>query len=95
MIRKVAASAFVAVTLLVATQPAAWAQSPQMPLAQETLNAPCIGVGKVGIQSIVALINIGVQDIPILTSQQQQQCTDNSDPLSHIVDQLPILSGNG
>ncbi|KJY43612.1 RdlA protein, partial [Streptomyces sp. NRRL B-1568] len=45
--------------------------------------------------------NIGLQDVPILTSQQQQQCTDNStindgdDPLSHLVDEIPILSGNG
>ncbi|KOG86376.1 rodlin [Streptomyces varsoviensis] len=76
-------------------------QSPQMSLIQGTLNKPCLGIGKIGIQSIVALVNVGVQDIPILTSQQQQQCTDNSsikdgdDPISHILDELPILSGNG
>ncbi|GAA0479892.1 hypothetical protein GCM10009544_47320 [Streptomyces stramineus] len=76
-------------------------QSPQMSLIQGTLNKPCIAIGKVGLQSLVALINIGIQDIPILTSQQQQQCTDNStiddgdDPLSHILDEIPLLSGNG
>ncbi|AZQ72426.1 RdlA protein [Streptomyces luteoverticillatus] len=76
-------------------------ESPQMSLIQGTLNKPCIAIGKLGIQSVLALINIGVQDIPILTSQQQQQCTDNStindgdDPLSHILDEIPILSGNG
>jgi len=76
-------------------------QSPQMSLIQGTLNKPCIGIGKVGIQSIVALINIGIQDIPILTSQQQQQCVESStiqdgdDPLSHILSELAVLSGNG
>ncbi|CAM5277467.1 rodlin [Streptomyces abikoensis] len=76
-------------------------ESPQMSLIQGTLNKPCIGIGKVGIQSVLALLNIGIQDIPILTSQQQQFCTDNStisdgdDPLSHILSEIPIISGNG
>ncbi|MCA6093511.1 RdlA protein [Streptomyces sp. SCA3-4] len=76
-------------------------ESPQMSLIQGTLNKPCIGIGKIGVQSLIALLNIGIQDIPILTSQQQQQCTDNStindgdDPLSHILDEIPIISGNG
>ncbi|MEU2871153.1 rodlin [Streptomyces olivoreticuli] len=76
-------------------------QSPQMSLVQGTLNKPCLGIGKIGLQSLIALINIGVQDVPILSSQQQQQCTDNStiqdgdDPLSHILDEIPVVSGNG
>ncbi|WP_424888643.1 rodlin [Streptomyces sp. XH2] len=76
-------------------------ESPQMSLIQGTLNKPCLGIGKIGVQSLLALLNIGVQDVPILTSQQQQQCTDNStisdgdDPLSHILDEIPIISGNG
>ncbi|MFI9201248.1 rodlin [Streptomyces sp. NPDC053048] len=76
-------------------------ESPQMSLIQGTLNKPCIGIGKLGLQSLLLLINIGVQDVPILTSQQQQQCTDNStindgdDPLSHLLDEIPIISGNG
>ncbi|WP_367130184.1 MULTISPECIES: rodlin [Streptomyces] len=77
-------------------------ESPQMSLIQGTLNKPCLGIGKIGIQSVLALVaNIGVQDVPILTSQQQQQCTDNStisdgdDPLSHILSEIPIISGNG
>ncbi|MFH8787250.1 rodlin [Streptomyces roseoverticillatus] len=77
-------------------------ESPQMSLIQGTLNKPCLGIGKIGVQSVLALlINIGIQDIPILTSQQQQQCTDNStisdgdDPLSHILSEIPIISGNG
>ncbi|MEV6668696.1 rodlin [Streptomyces sp. NPDC051162] len=76
-------------------------ESPQMSLIQGTLNKPCLGIGKLGVQSVLALINVGVQDVPILSSQQQQQCTDNStindgdDPLSHILSEIPVLSGNG
>ncbi|MGK5641254.1 rodlin [Streptomyces sp. URMC 126] len=76
-------------------------ESPQMSLIQGTLNKPCIALGRVNIQNIVALVNIGLQDIPILSSQQEQQCTDNSsindgdDPLSHLLDDIPIISGNG
>ncbi|MFI0737938.1 rodlin [Streptomyces sp. NPDC021100] len=76
-------------------------ESPQMSLIQGTLNKPCIGLGRANIQNIVALINIGLQDIPILSSEQEQQCTDNSsindgdDPLSHLLDDIPIISGNG
>ncbi|MBC2877824.1 MULTISPECIES: rodlin [Streptomyces] len=76
-------------------------ESPQMSLIQGTLNKPCIGLGRANIQNIVALINIGLQDIPVLSSEQEQQCTDNSsindgdDPLSHLLDDIPIISGNG
>ncbi|MFF4530217.1 rodlin [Streptomyces sp. NPDC001407] len=76
-------------------------QSPQMSLIQGTLNKPCFGIGKIGLQSLIALLNVGIQDVPVLSSQQQQQCTDNStisdgdDPLSHILSEIPIVSGNG
>lgn len=30
--------------------------------------APCTGTGKVGLQSLIGLMNVGVQDIPILSS---------------------------
>ncbi|MFI1800351.1 rodlin [Streptomyces sp. NPDC020379] len=76
-------------------------QSPQMSLIQGTLNKPCLGIGKIGLQSLIALLNVGVQDVPVLSSQQQQQCTDNStisdgdDPLSHILSEIPVVSGNG
>ncbi|MBZ4321825.1 rodlin [Streptomyces huiliensis] len=76
-------------------------ESPQMSLIQGSLNKLCLGFGRVNVQNIVALINIGLQDIPILSSEQEQVCADNStisdgdDPLSHILDELPILSGNG
>ncbi len=50
-------------------------------------------------QNLVALVNIGLQDI--LSSDQTQTCVENSSqvqgdgPLSHLIDKLPILSVNG
>ncbi|MEU6393369.1 rodlin [Streptomyces sp. NPDC046939] len=74
--------------------------SPQMALIQGSLNKPCIGLpAKADIQNVVGLVNIGVQDI--LTSPQNQQCVENStqtkgdEALSHILDDIPILSSNG
>ncbi|TGG79339.1 RdlA protein, partial [Streptomyces albus] len=76
--------------------------SPQMALIQVSFNKPCIGLpAKIDAQSLVALVNVGVQDIPILSSPQTQQCTENStqakgdEPLSHILDDISALSGNG
>ncbi|MFF8651814.1 rodlin [Streptomyces griseoluteus] len=76
--------------------------SPQMALIQGSLNKPCIGLpAKLNAQSLVALLNVGVQDIPILSSPQNQQCVENStqakgdEPLSHILDDISALSGNG
>ncbi|MEV6549937.1 rodlin [Streptomyces sp. NPDC051597] len=76
--------------------------SPQLSLVQGTLNKPCIGLlQKLDVQNIVALVNVGIQDIYVLTQQQNQQCTENSSQeegdaqLSHIVDNIPVLSGNG
>ncbi|MEU8435265.1 rodlin [Streptomyces sp. NPDC029216] len=75
--------------------------SPQMALIQGSFNKPCIALpAKVNAQSILALVNVGVQDIPVLSSPQNQQCTENStqakgdEALSHILDNIPILSGN-
>ncbi|WP_327285683.1 MULTISPECIES: rodlin [unclassified Streptomyces] len=76
--------------------------SPQLGLVQGTLNKPCIGLPvKVNAQSILAALNIGVQDINVLSNPMNQQCTENStqakgdEPLSHILDNIPVLSGNG
>ncbi|GAA3233678.1 RdlA protein [Streptomyces sp. XM83C] len=76
--------------------------SPQMALIQGSFNKPCIGLpAKVNAQSLLALVNVGVQDIPILSSPQNQQCVENStqakgdEPLSHILDDISALSGNG
>ncbi|MFK0238637.1 rodlin [Streptomyces vinaceus] len=78
------------------------ALSPQLGLVQGTLNKPCIGLpAKVNAQSLVAALNIGVQDINVLSNPMNQQCTENStqakgdEPLSHILDNIPVLSGNG
>ncbi|MFF7726661.1 rodlin [Streptomyces sp. NPDC008001] len=75
--------------------------SPQLSAVQGTLNDLCIGVGKLGVQSLLLLINIGVQDVPVLTSQEQQQCTSGSvtgngnNPLSHLADRISLLDHNG
>ncbi|MFZ3470927.1 rodlin [Streptomyces sp. 4.24] len=76
--------------------------SPQLGVVQGTLNKPCIGLPvKVNAQSLIALVNVGVQDINVLSNPQNQQCTENStqakgdEPLSHILDNIPVLSGNG
>ncbi len=75
--------------------------SPNMALIQGSLNKPCVALpAKANVQSLVALLNVGVQDIPILSAPQTQQCTENStqvkgdEPLSHILDNIPVLSGN-
>ncbi|WP_223265372.1 rodlin [Nostoc sp. 'Peltigera membranacea cyanobiont' 210A] len=63
---------------------------------------PCVGLpAKANVQSVLALVNVGVQDIPVLSSPQNQQCLENStqakgdEPLSYILDNIPVLSGNG
>ncbi|WP_030712232.1 rodlin [Streptomyces sp. NRRL F-2580] len=75
--------------------------SPQLSVVQGTLNKPCIGLpAKLNVQSVLALVNVGVQDINVLSNPQNQQCTENStqakgdEPLSHILDNIPVLSGN-
>ncbi|MEV5611056.1 rodlin [Streptomyces sp. NPDC052225] len=76
--------------------------SPQLGLVQGSLNKPCIGLpvkGNAG--SLVGLVPVSVQDVPILSAPQNQQCTENStqakgdEPLSHVLDDIPVLSGNG
>ncbi|MCM2389215.1 rodlin [Streptomyces albipurpureus] len=76
--------------------------SPQLGLVQGSLNKPCIGLPlKANVGSLIGAIPIAVQDIPILSAPQNQQCTENStqakgdEPLSHILSNIPILSGNG
>ncbi|MFI6083824.1 rodlin [Streptomyces sp. NPDC051217] len=76
--------------------------SPQLSLVQGTLNKPCIGLPvKANVGSLIGLVPIAVQDINVLSSPQNQQCTENStqakgdEPLSHILEDIPILSANG
>ncbi|MET7795783.1 rodlin [Streptomyces decoyicus] len=72
--------------------------SPQIGLIQGSLNKPCLALGKLNLQGGGGFL---LQDINVLSSPQNQQCTENStqakgdEPLSHILDNIPILSGNG
>ncbi|MEU0057470.1 rodlin [Streptomyces sp. NPDC006334] len=74
--------------------------SPQMALVQGSFNKPCIGLpAKLNTQGVTTVI--GAQDVPILSAPQNQQCVENStqakgdEPLSHILDDLALFSGNG
>ncbi|CAM5351612.1 rodlin [Streptomyces atroolivaceus] len=76
--------------------------SPQIGLIQGSFNKPCIALpAKANIGSLLGLIPISVQDINVLSSPQNQQCTENStqakgdEALSHILNDIPLLSGNG
>ncbi|MET8162927.1 rodlin [Streptomyces sp. NPDC005329] len=76
--------------------------SPQATLVQSSLNKLCVGLPlKVGVQSILGAVPIDVQDVNVLSSPQDQQCAENStqakgdEPLSHILDDISALSGNG
>ncbi|MFI8346578.1 rodlin [Streptomyces sp. NPDC085596] len=76
--------------------------SPQATLVQSSLNKLCVGLPvKANVQSVLALVNVGVQDIPVLSSPQNQQCAENStqakndEPLSHVLDDISVLAGNG
>jgi hypothetical protein len=77
-------------------------ESPQIGLVQGSANKPCVGLPvKANVGSLIGLIPITAQDINVLTSPQNQQCAENStqaqgdEPLSHILDNIPVLSGNG
>ncbi|MFE3249237.1 rodlin [Streptomyces sp. NPDC059209] len=77
--------------------------SPQLSLVQGTLNKLCVGLPvKANAGSLVGiLVPVAVQDINVLSSPQNQQCTENStqakgdEPLSHILEDIPVLSANG
>ena len=76
--------------------------SPQMALIQGSFNKPCIGLpAKANLGSLVGVVPVSVQDIPVLSAPQNQQCVENStqakgdEPLSHILDDISALSGNG
>jgi hypothetical protein len=55
---------------------------------------------KANVQSTLALINVIFQDITVLSAPQNQKCIENStqakedEPLTHILDNIPVLSGN-
>ncbi|MDX3831952.1 rodlin [Streptomyces europaeiscabiei] len=73
--------------------------SPQMALIQGSFNKPCIALpAKLNTIGAAAAV---LQDVPILSAPQNQQCTENStqakgdEPLSHLLSDIPILSDNG
>ncbi|MFE5869477.1 rodlin [Streptomyces roseifaciens] len=74
--------------------------SPQTTALQDTLNDLCLGIGKIGAQGLL-LGGVGVEDVPVLTSQEQQQCargavTSNGDnPLSHLAERISLVDRNG
>jgi hypothetical protein len=76
--------------------------SPSFALIQGSLNKPCIALpAKGNVGSLIGVVPISVQDINVLSSPQNQQCVENStqakgdEALSHILDNIPVLSGNG
>ncbi|MFJ1804826.1 MULTISPECIES: rodlin [unclassified Streptomyces] len=76
--------------------------SPQATLVQGTLNKLCVGLPlKANVAAIGAVGVAALQDVPILSAPQNQQCAENStqakgdEPLSHLLDDISALSGNG
>jgi hypothetical protein len=77
--------------------------SPSFALVQGSLNKPCVALPtKTNLGTLAgAAAPINVQDLNVLSSPQNQQCTENSsqikgdEPLSHILDNIPLWSGNG
>ncbi|MDF3297587.1 rodlin [Streptomyces tropicalis] len=73
--------------------------SPQLSLAEGSLNKPCVGVQHV--DAGAAAVGVVAQDVPVLSDQMGQQCADNSTQakrdaaLSHLADDLSVLSANG
>ena len=77
-------------------------ESPEIGLVQGTLNKPCVGLPvRANAGSLIGLIPITAQDINVLSSPQDEQCAENSsqikgdEPASHILDNIPVLSGDG
>ncbi|MFF0624519.1 rodlin [Streptomyces sp. NPDC004296] len=77
-------------------------RSTQLGLLQGSLNDLCVGLpAKANAGSLIGGTPVTVQDVNVLSSPQNQQCAKNStqakgdEALSHILDDIPILSGNG
>ncbi|MEU1037149.1 rodlin RdlA [Streptomyces sp. NPDC005551] len=71
--------------------------SPQLSLVQGTLNKPCLALEDLN----VAVLNlVPIQDVPILSDDLNQQCSDNSTQakrdgaLSHVLEDISLLSAN-
>ncbi|MFH8606672.1 rodlin [Streptomyces sp. NPDC018029] len=74
---------------------------PQAALLEGSLNKSCLNLpSKIDAQSILSLVNVGVQDVNVLSNPQNQQCIEKAseakgdEALSHILSNIPVLSGN-
>ena len=75
--------------------------SPNMALVNGSLNKPCIAVPVTKTNVLDGVGGVGVNVNDVLTSQNNQNCTENStqvdgdDPLSHLLEEVPVVSQNG
>ncbi|MFJ7493834.1 rodlin [Streptomyces sp. NPDC097727] len=77
--------------------------SPQFQLVQGTLDKACVGLpARADAGSLVGvLMPVAAQGVGVLALPQNQQCAENStrakgdEALSHLLDDIPVLSGNG
>ncbi|GGL70334.1 hypothetical protein GCM10010129_12270 [Streptomyces fumigatiscleroticus] len=73
--------------------------SPQLSLVEGTLNKPCAALED--INTSVNIIAVPFQDVPILSDDLAQQCSDNSTQqkrdgaVSHVLEDLAVLASNG
>ncbi|WP_043265458.1 rodlin [Streptomyces sp. CT34] len=77
-------------------------RSTQLGLLQGSLNEFRVGLPAKGdVGSLFGGVPVTVEDINVMSSPQNQQCTRNStqakgdEVLSHVIDDIPIHSGNG
>ncbi|MEU5096344.1 rodlin [Streptomyces sp. NPDC020996] len=70
--------------------------SPQMALIQGSFNKPCVAVNDLPVGVLAA----PVQNVPLLSDDLNQQCTENSTQakrdgaLSHLLEDVSLLSAN-
>ncbi len=78
--------------------------SPQPSRARSDLDKLCVGLpAKAEMGSVVGVLMpvTAVQDVPVLSAAQNQQCAEKStrakgdEPLSHILDNIPVASDSG
>jgi hypothetical protein len=76
--------------------------SPEVGLVQGSLNKLCLGVPvRANAGSLIGGVPVTVQDVNVLAEEQNQQCAEDStqakgdEALSHVLDDIPVLSGNG
>ncbi|AZM58082.1 hypothetical protein DMA15_33735 [Streptomyces sp. WAC 01529] len=73
---------------------------PPAALLEGSLNKACVNLpSKVNAQSVLALVNVGVQDIDVLANPMTQQCVEKTtangdEPLAKLIETIPVLSGN-